>query len=88
MPFYRRKLREARVDYEALTSLSALQSLPFTSKEDLHENYPYGLFAVPLRDVVRIHSTSGNAGMTTVVGYTRNDIKNWSDLVARILSSA
>jgi len=88
VPFYRRKLREARVDYEALTSLSALQSLPFTSKEDLHENYPYGLFAVPLRDVVRIHSTSGNAGMTTVVGYTRNDIKNWSDLVARILSSA
>ncbi len=88
VPFYRRKLREARVDYEAITSLVALQSLPFTTKEDLHDNYPYGLFAVPLRDVVRIHSTSGNAGMTTVVGYTRNDIKNWSDLVARILRGA
>jgi phenylacetate-CoA ligase len=88
VPFYRRKLREAKVDYEAITSLEALRSLPFTTKEDLHGNYPYGLFAVPLRDVVRIHSSSGNAGMTTVVGYSKNDIKNWSDLVARILRSA
>ncbi len=88
VPFYRRKLREAKIDYEAITSLAALRRLPFTMKEDLHANYPYGLFAVPLRDVVRIHSTSGNSGMTTVVGYTRNDIKNWSDLVARILSGA
>ncbi len=88
VPFYRRKLREARVDYEAITSLAALRSLPFTMKEDLHANYPYGHFAVPLRDVVRIHSSSGNSGMTTVIGYTRNDIKNWSDLVARILRGA
>ena len=88
VPFYRRKLRDAQVDYEAVTSLEALQHLPFTTKEDLHDNYPYGLFAVPLRDVVRIHSSAGNAGMTTVVGYTRNDIKNWSDLVARILCGA
>lgn len=88
VPFYRRKLREAKVDYEAITSLAALRSLPFTTKEDLHSNYPYGLFAVPLRDVVRIHSSSGTAGMTTVVGYTKNDIKNWSDLVARILRGA
>jgi phenylacetate-CoA ligase len=88
VPFYRRKLREAKVDYEAITSLDALRSLPFTTKEDLHGNYPYGLFAVPLRDVVRIHSSSGNAGMTTVVGYSKNDIKNWSDMVARILRGA
>ncbi len=88
VPFYRRRLREAKVDYEAVTSLDALRQLPFTTKEDLHANYPYGLFAVPLRDVVRIHSSSGAAGMTTVVGYTRNDIKNWSDLVARILRGA
>jgi phenylacetate-CoA ligase len=88
VPFYRRKLREAKVDYEAITSLDALRRLPFTTKEDLDDNYPYGLFAVPLRDVVRIHSSTGAAGMTTVVGYTRNDIKNWSDLVARILRSA
>jgi phenylacetate-CoA ligase len=88
VPFYRRKLREAKVDYEAITSLHALRRLPFTTKEDLDDNYPYGLFAVPLRDVVRIHSSTGAAGMTTVVGYTRNDIKNWSDLVARILRGA
>ena len=88
VPFYRRKLREAKVDYEAITSLDALRRLPFTMKEDLHANYPYGLFAVPQRDVVRIHSTSGNSGMSTVIGYTRNDIKNWSDLVARILCGA
>ncbi|MBU1564621.1 MAG: phenylacetate--CoA ligase [Proteobacteria bacterium] len=88
VPFYRRKLREAKIDYEAITSLAALRNLPFTMKEDLHVNYPYGLFAVPLRDVVRIHSSSGNSGMTTVIGYTRNDIKNWSDLVARILCGA
>lgn len=88
VPFYRRKLREAKVDYEAITSLDALRQLPFTMKEDLHANYPYGLFAVPQRDVVRIHSTSGNSGMSTVIGYTRNDIKNWSDLVARILCGA
>ncbi len=88
VPFYRRRLHEARFDFETVTSLEALAALPFTTKEDLHANYPYGLFAVPLRDVVRIHSTSGAAGMTTVVGYTRNDIKNWADLVARLLCAA
>ena len=88
VPFYRKRLLEVRFDYEAVTSLQALQQLPFTTKEDLHANYPYGLFAVPLRDVVRIHSTSGAAGMTTVVGYTRNDIKNWADLVARLFRAA
>lgn len=88
VPFYRRRLQEARFDFETVTSLEALAALPFTTKEDLHANYPYGLFAVPLRDVVRIHSTSGAAGMTTVVGYTRNDIKNWADLVARLFRAA
>ena len=88
VPFYRRRLREAKVDYEGITSLASLQSLPFTTKQDLHDNYPYGLFAVPLRDVVRIHSSSGTTGMSTVMGYTRNDIKNWSNLVARIFRGA
>ena len=88
VPFYRRQLREAKIDYEAITSLASLRSLPITTKEDLHDNYPYGLFAVPLRDVVRIHSSSGTTGMSTVVGYTKNDIKNWSNLVARIFRSA
>jgi phenylacetate-CoA ligase len=56
-------------------------------KDDLRDNYPYGLFAVPLREVVRIHASSGTTGMSTVVGYTRNDIKTWSNLVARVLAA-
>ncbi|KAB2889956.1 MAG: phenylacetate--CoA ligase [Desulfobulbaceae bacterium] len=88
VPFYRQKFNELKIDYEAFTSLDDLRRLPFTMKQDLRDNYPYGLFAVPLRDVVRVHSSSGTTGMATVVGYTRNDIKNWSNLVARILRSA
>jgi phenylacetate-CoA ligase len=88
VPFYRQKFNDLKIDYEAFTSLDDLRRLPFTMKQDLRDNYPYGLFAVPLRDVVRVHSSSGTTGMATVVGYTRNDIKNWSNLVARILRSA
>jgi len=88
VPFYRQKFNELKVDYEAFTSLDDLRRLPFTMKQDLRSNYPYGLFAVPLRDVVRVHSSSGTTGMATVVGYTRNDIRTWSNLAARILCSA
>jgi phenylacetate-CoA ligase len=88
VPFYRQKFTELKVNYDSFTSLDDLRRLPFTMKQDLRDNYPYGLFAVPLRDVVRIHSSSGTTGMATVVGYTRNDIKNWANLVARILRSA
>ena len=88
VPFYRNKFFEMKVDYESLNSLEDLRQLPFTTKQDLRDNYPYGLFAVPLRDVVRIHSSSGTTGMATVVGYTRNDISTWSTLVARILTAA
>ena len=88
VPFYRQKFTELKVDYEAFTSLDDLRRLPFTMKQDLRNNYPYGLFAVPLRDVVRVHSSSGTTGMATVVGYTRNDIRTWSNLAARILCSA
>jgi phenylacetate-CoA ligase len=88
VPFYRQKFNELKVDYEAITSLDELRRLPFTMKQDLRNNYPYGLFAVPLRDVVRVHSSSGTTGKATVVGYTRNDIKTWSNLAARILCSA
>ncbi|MBB5348528.1 phenylacetate--CoA ligase [Desulfoprunum benzoelyticum] len=88
VPFYRQKFNELKVDYEAITSLEDLRRLPFTMKQDLRDNYPYGLFAVPLRDVVRLHSSSGTTGKATVVGYTRNDIKTWSNLAARILCSA
>jgi len=88
VPFYRKKFESMKVNYDDFQSLDDLRRLPFTSKQDLRDNYPYGLFAVPLRDVVRIHSSSGTTGLATVVGYTKNDIKNWSNLVARILTAA
>lgn len=88
VPFYRNKFKELGVDYESFNTMEELHKLPFTLKQDLRDNYPYGLFAVPLRDVVRVHSSSGTTGQATVVGYSKNDIKNWSNLVARILRSA
>jgi len=88
VPFYRQKFGDMKLDYEAFNSLEDLRRLPFTTKQDLRDNYPYGLFAVPLREVVRVHSSSGTTGAATVVGYTKNDINNWSDLVARILCAA
>ncbi len=88
VPFYRKKFEELKVDHDNFRSLQDLRRLPFTTKQDLRDNYPYGLFAVPLREVVRIHSSSGTTGLATVVGYTRNDLKNWADLAARILTGA
>jgi phenylacetate-CoA ligase len=87
VPFYRRTFDEAGFNPDDLRSLGDLRKLPFTVKNDLRENYPYGLFAVPLREVVRVHASSGTTGMSTVVGYTRNDIKTWSNLVGRILTA-
>jgi len=88
VPFYKQKFNEMKLDYEGFSSLEDIRKLPFTSKQDLRDSYPYGLFAVPLREVVRLHSSSGTTGQATVVGYTKNDIKNWSNLVARILTAA
>lgn len=87
VPFYRRKFDDSGIDPDDFTSLKDIRKLPFTTKDDLRDNYPYGLFAVPLREVVRIHASSGTTGMSTVVGYTRNDIKTWSNLVARVLTA-
>ncbi len=87
VPFYRRKFDELKIDIDNLRYLDDLRKLPFTTKDDLRDNYPYGLFAVPLREVVRIHASSGTTGMSTVVGYTKNDIKTWSNLVARVLTA-
>ena len=87
VPFYKRKFDELRIDPDDFRSLEDLRELPFTTKEDLRMSYPYGMFAVPLREVVRLQASSGTTGMPTVVGYTRNDIKNWSNLVARILTA-
>ena len=86
-PFYRKKFDEAGFNPDDLRTLEDLRKLPFTSKNDLRENYPYGLFAVPLREVVRLHASSGTTGMATVVGYSKNDIKTWSNLVARVLAA-
>jgi phenylacetate-CoA ligase len=85
--FYRKKFDEMNIDPEAIQSLEDLKNLPFTTKDDLRNSYPYGMFAVPLREVVRIHSSSGTTGKATVVGYTQNDIHLWSDLVARFLTA-
>ncbi|PIE72797.1 MAG: phenylacetate--CoA ligase [Deltaproteobacteria bacterium] len=88
VPFYKSKFAEKHCDPEQLNTLEQLRSYPFTLKQDLRDNYPYGLFAVPLRDIVRVHSSSGTTGMATVVGYNKNDIVTWSNLVARILCGA
>ncbi|GAB4482936.1 MAG: phenylacetate--CoA ligase [Thermodesulfovibrionales bacterium] len=88
VPFYRKKFDEMKIDIDSIRSVDDIRRLPFTTKNDLRDNYPYGLFAVPLREVVRIHASSGTTGMSTVVGYTKNDIKTWSNLVARVLTAA
>jgi len=88
VPFYRKKFNELKLQPEKITSLADIREYPFTTKQDLRDNYPYGLFAVPLRDVVRVHSSSGTTGTATVVGYSRKDIVTWSDMVARILCGA
>jgi len=85
---YHNKFNELGIVPEDVTSFSDLAKLPFTTKEDLRVNYPYGMFAVPLREVVRIHSSSGTTGKPTVVGYTKNDLKMWSNLVARFMTAA
>ncbi len=85
---YRNKFKESGILPEDIHSLADLAKLPFTTKDDLRVNYPYGMFAVPLREVVRIHASSGTTGKATVVGYTRNDIKTWSNLVARFMTAA
>ena len=88
VPCYRTKFNALGIVPEDVSSLFDLSKLPFTTKEDLRVNYPYGMFAVPLREVVRIHSSSGTTGKPIVVGYTKNDLKMWSNLVARFMTAA
>lgn len=88
VPFYRDKMQKAGIEPGDIKSLEDLKKLPFTNKEDLRHTYPYGMFAVPLRDIVRIHASSGTTGKQTVVGYTRGDLDSWSEVVARSLCSA
>ena len=86
VPFYREQL--AGIEPGGIQSLADLARLPFTNKQDLRDNYPFGLFAAPMSDVVRIHASSGTTGKPTVVGYTANDIETWAGLAARALSLA
>ncbi|MEO2065413.1 MAG: phenylacetate--CoA ligase, partial [Desulfurobacteriaceae bacterium] len=88
VPFYRKKFDEAGVKPEDIKTLEDIQKLPFTTKQDLRDNYPFGLFAVPLEQVVRIHSSSGTTGKPTVVGYTESDLKVWTEVMARTLKMA
>ena len=88
VPFYREGFRQAGVTPDKIRSLDDLRRLPFTLKQDMRENYPYGLFAVPLDQIVRIHASSGTTGKPTVVGYTRRDIETWSELMARSFVAA
>lgn len=88
VPFYRKKLQEKGIEPGDITDIEQLKELPFTVKDDLRENYPFGLFTIPQSEIVRLHASSGTTGKPTVVGYTRNDIQIWSEVVARSLSMA
>lgn len=88
VPLYRKKFDEIGVKPSDIKSVKDLHKLPFTYKADFQENYPYGLFATPLSDVVRIHATSGTTGRQTVVGYTKDDLDIWSECVARAITAA
>lgn len=84
VPLYRKKFDEAKVTDDKIKSLEDLKYLPYTYKSDFKDNYPFGMFAVPKKEIVRIHGSSGTTGKPTIVGYTRNDLNTWSDLIARI----
>jgi phenylacetate-CoA ligase len=86
VPFYKKAFDDAKVSPSKIKSLDDLARLPFTNKSDLRDNYPFGLFTLPLHEVVRIHASSGTTGKPTVVGYTKRDIDTWSTLMARTLS--
>ena len=88
VPFYKKKLDEAKVKPEDIKSLGDLKKLPFTTKQDLRDNYPFGLFTIPLEQVVRVHASSGTTGKPTVVGYSKRDVEVWSDLMARSFAAA
>jgi phenylacetate-CoA ligase len=88
VPYYRQKMQERGLGPENIQSLDDLSKLPFTTKNDLRDNYPFGLFASPMSEIVRLHASSGTTGKPTVVGYSRRDIATWSEVMARTLTSA
>ena len=86
--FYRKTFDKAGVDPDDINSLDDLKRLPFTCKQDLRDNYPFGLFTVPMTNIVRVHASSGTTGKPTVVGYTKRDIDTWAELMARAFAAA
>jgi phenylacetate-CoA ligase len=86
--FYKQSFDSHGVNIESIKSIQDLAQLPFTTKEDLRKSYPYDMFAVPLRDILRIHSTSGTTGKPIIVGYTKNDLRHWTACTARLLAAA
>ena len=87
VPLYRQRMDEAGVRPEDIKSIKDLGKLPFTQKQDLRDTYPYGMFAVPMEDVVRLHASSGTTGKQIVVGYTKRDLDVWGECCARMLAA-
>ncbi|MDI9538922.1 MAG: phenylacetate--CoA ligase [Bacteroidota bacterium] len=88
IPYYRQRMQEMGLAPEDIKSVDDLKHLPFTTKSDIRDNYPFGLFAVPMSEIIRIHASSGTTGKATVVGYTRHDIGIWSEVMARTFTAA
>ncbi|MEE9557700.1 MAG: phenylacetate--CoA ligase, partial [Candidatus Adiutricales bacterium] len=88
VPFYKEKFKSASIDSTKIASLDTIRYLPFTTKEDMRSQFPYGLLSVPLEDCVRMHASSGTTGSSVAVFHTRKDIDTWSNLVARCLYGA
>ena len=88
VPHYRGRMQEHGVSPDDIRSVDDLKKLPFTYKQDLRDTYPYGMFAVPLAEVSRIHASSGTTGKQIVVGYTQNDLSLWADCCARAIIAA
>lgn len=86
-PFYRHKMQEMGITPDDIKSVDDVVKLPFTTKQDLRDNYPYGLFAVPMSEIIRLHASSGTTGKPTVVGYTRKDLSVWAEMIARCLTA-
>lgn len=87
VPAYRQKMQEAGVAPDQIRTLDDLPSLPFTERSDLHDNYPFGLFAVDMDEIVEIHASSGTTGKSKVLGYTRSDIETWAEVMARTMAA-
>jgi len=88
VPYYKKKMQDAKVKPSDIKSIDDITKLPFTTKQDLRDNYPFGTFAVPMQEIVRLHASSGTTGKLTVAGYTKNDLDMWAETVKRCLEKA